>query len=437
LVITRVALQCTRDADSELNTVTRVEPQRPRAARGVWTLLWLSLLPAAGGAVAPPPRVPGDDAVRRATLVAGFEALADRVTASGHVVGMAAVVVDHGVARSVRGLGTADATTGTPVGADTVFRLASLSKAFAAATIVLLEAEGYLSLDDRVQDYVPSFELSDSREAAKATVRDLLSHRLGLPYNAHDRLLEKDEPYPLLVYRLREVPMTCSVGDCYAYQNVAFSLVGDVAFAATGDFFSHQVERRLFHPLGMATATYGRESLEGRADHAWPHVRRGGRWIALHPRDNFYRVVPAAGANASAKDLAQWMLAQLGHRPDVLAPDLLSRMHAPLVSTPGELGGSPWRRERVRSAHYALGWRVYDYGGHRVVFHAGAVQGFRAMLALLPDHDFGVAVVWNCESAVPSGLVPGLLDAYLGLPARDWIQLDRLAPAPLMSAGGR
>jgi beta-lactamase class C len=80
---------------------------------------------------------------------------------------------------------------------------------------------------------------------------------------------------------------------------------------------------------------------------------------------------------------------------------------------------------------------VYDYGGHRVVFHAGAVQGFRAMLALLPDHDFGVAVVWNCESAVPSGLVPGLLDAYLGLPARDWIQLDRLAPAPLMSAGGR
>lgn len=380
-------------------------------------------------------RVPGDDEAVTKRLVADFDRLADQAMATGQIVGLATVVVHKGQVVSRRGLGVRDTAAPQPVTTNTVFRLASLSKAFASTLTALLVDDGYLGWELRVQDLVPAFELSDTREAPKVTVADLLSHRVGLPHNAEDMTLEQDETYPMLVYRLRDVPLVCPPGDCYAYQNVAFSLIGDIVFATTGDFYYHQVERRLFHPLGMTTATYGRDSLEASADWARPHVRRGRRWQSVRPKETYYRVPPAAGVNASISDMTQWLLAQLGHRPDVLPPVLLELTHKPLVPTPGEIHGSArWRRERLLDAQYAMGWRVYDYGGHRLVFHAGAVQGYRAMIALLPDHDFGAVLLWNNETGVPAGLLPTLLDGFLGLPARDWLQLRSIPRVPVYTA---
>jgi len=82
---------------------------------------------------------------------------------------------------------------------------------------------------------------------------------------------------------------------------------------------------------------------------------------------------------------------------------------------------SGWRRDRLRSAYYGLGWRIYDYAGHTLVFHGGAVQGYRALAAFLPEKDIGVVILWNSESAMPTGLLPTTLDKALGLPTRDWL----------------
>jgi len=389
---------------------------------------------------APSPRKPAVIAPPRpyiAQITKDFEQLQDRVMRTGQVTGMAVAVVKDGKVLSQRGLGIADMTSLQPVTTQTAFRLASLSKAFAATLAGLLVDDGYLRWEDKVQDLVPVFELSNSREAPRVTVRDLLSHRVGIPHNSHDLLLERDEPYPMLVYKMRTLPMVCSVGDCYAYQNIAYSLIGDVTFSVTGDFFHHQVEKRIFHPLGMTGATYGRDALEANADYARPHVRRGRNWVAVRPKESYYRVPPAAGVNASISDMTNWMLAHLGHRPDVLSPELLTTLHTPLVSTPGERHGSPWKRMRLQAANYALGWRVYDYGGHTLVFHAGAVQGYRAMIGLLPDQDFGVVILWNCETSVPSGLMPTILDRVLGLTPQDWLQLDRFPTASGRTAAAR
>jgi beta-lactamase class C len=274
----------------------------------------------------------------------------------------------------------------------------------------------------------PALLLKDQEGAGKLRIDELLSHRVGLPYNTYDRQLESEEPYPMLVEKLGEISPMCAVGDCYAYQNVAFSLIGDVVFAATGDFFSHQVEKRLFHPLGMTSATYGREALFGSKSYALPHIGTRGTLQSVIPKETYYHVPPAAGVNASANDLGQWLLAQLGHRPDVLSPELVALLHAPQVATPGELSSSPWRRARLRTAAYALGWRVFDYSGHDMIFHAGAVQGYRAMLGLLPNEDFGIAIVWNGETAIPAGLFPTLIDQRLGLPAQDWLELSKFNP---------
>jgi beta-lactamase class C len=153
-------------------------------------------------------------------------------------------------------------------------------------------------------------------------------------------------------------------------------------------------------------------------------VRRGTGWAAVQPKDSYYHVAPAAGVNSSIHDMALWLIAQMGHRPDVLSASLLNEIHTPQVITPGEMRGAPWRRARLTNAYYALGWRVFNYNGHTLVFHGGAVQGYRGLIAFLPDEDVGMVVLWNSESAAPSGLLPSLMDRVLGLPTVDWLGVD-------------
>ncbi len=357
-------------------------------------------------------------------LAERIERLAERILREAGGSGMAIAMVQGDSVLLERGLGVTDTRSNEKVGTDTVFRLASLSKAFAGTLAALLVEDGVLRWDARIVDYLPAFKLRDIQAAQNLGLQDILSHRVGLPHNAFDRLLEQDEPYPLLVARLDELDPACDAGDCYAYQNIAFSLIGDLVFATTGHFYSQQVESRIFQPLGMYTATYGREALEANASWARPHVRAGGRWTSVQPKENYYRIPPAAGVNASIHDMSLWLRAQLGHAPEVLDANLLATTHTPLVSSPDQLHGSGWRRERLRDAHYAIGWRIYDYAGNTLVFHAGAVQGYRAMIGLLPERDFGIVVLWNSESVVPAGLLATALDQYLKLPTRDWLQLD-------------
>lgn len=364
---------------------------------------------------------------RARDLAAELEALADTVANVEGVAGLSVVVVKDGHILLAKGAGVTDIRTGTRVDGDTVFRVASLSKGFAAAVAAQLVSEGVLEWNMPIRPWLPGFHLSSDDDAARVTLRDLLSHRVGLPYNTMDRRLEADEPYPLLVEALPSVPMTCPVGDCFAYQNITFSLVGDLVFATTGNFYSFQVEKRLFDPLDMRTATYGRAALEAGSNWARPHIRDHGAITALdHPKDTYYRVAPAAGINASAKDIGQWLIAQLGGHPEVLPMDMLETLHAPIVDTPQEIRGTGWRTQRLRSASYGLGWRIMDYAGERLIFHAGAVQGYRAMLGFLPDRGFGFAVLWNSETGVPAGMLPIALDRFLGLPPVDWLETDKL-----------
>jgi beta-lactamase class C len=390
-------------------------------------------------AAVPPIIIPVTDphaVARDATAVAReFDRWLDGVEGSHEVAGLAAAIVKDDKVLLERGVGYANASTGERISGDTVFRLASLSKAFAAALAGKLVESGRLRWDTRVANVLPTFTLYDVDGAQKLTVRDILSHRVGLPHNTYDNLLERDEPYELLVDRLKEVPLACPVGDCYGYQNIAFSLIGDVTYAATGDFYYHQVEKRIFHPLGMSTATYGRDALEGSKSWARPHHRTANGWVPFTPNENYYHVAPAAGVNASVHDMEQWLIAQMGGRPDVLSPELLTVLHTPLVETERETRTSMWRRGRLNNAQYALGWRIYDYAGTTLVFHAGAVQGYRAMIAFLPKYRFGAVMLWNSESGLPVGLMPMLLDRYLGLPEVNWAGIDSSTSNELTGSG--
>ena len=364
-----------------------------------------------------------------------FEGMAQQLVANQRVPGLAMAIVHNGRILSARGYGITDVRAAEPVDAHTVFRLASLSKGVAATMAGVLVNDGTLRWDSKLVDYMPGFQMVDPYAAQQITVADLLSHRVGLTHNTYDSDLENYTDYRTLTQKLAYAPMSCQPGTCYGYQNIAFSLIGDVVFAATGDFYSQEVQRRLFKPLGMNDASLGLEGITASARWARPHVRARGGWTSVTPKPTYYQLPPAAGVNASASDMAQWLLAQTGHRPDVLPAPLLATLHQPLVDTPGETRGSAWRRSRVSSAGYALGWRVYDYSGHQLVFHGGAVQGYRGLVALLPERDLGIAVLWNSESALPSGLLPTILDRAIGLSPERWLDVDFDDPTLYVDAG--
>ena len=346
------------------------------------------------------------------------------------VAGLATAVVINNKVVYERTVGFADAATGQPVTPNTVFRLASLSKAFATAITGLLIDDGKLSWDTKLVDVLPYFKLKDMQSADQATVSDILGQRLGLPRNTYDLMLEDDVPYEELVRKLDEVDMTCPVGQCYGYQNVAFAMIGDVLFARTSHFFYQLVDKRIFYPLGMRTASYGRAALEANASWARPHRASAHGWIPFEPAENYYRVAPAAGVNASLRDMEKWLMAQMGGRPDVLSTALLHKLHTPGINTPSELRAAPWRRGRLTDAHYALGWRVYEYGGETLIYHAGAVAGYRTMIGFFPKYHAGVVTMWNSTGPTPSGLMPMVFDDLLGLPHVDWADLESDAPTP-------
>ena len=392
-------------------------------------LIATSTLPALAAAPSAPTRlstpapsaVPADEAtVAKAT--AEIDALAQAIIGRG-VPGVAVAIVHGDRTRLARGYGRTGGGDGERIDERTVFRIASLSKGFAGTLAGLLVEDGALRWDMPLDQQLPTFQLADAAGSARLTVRDALAHRMGLKYHTFDRDLEGDTPYPLLAARLSQAPLLCAPGECFGYQNIAFSLIGDVVFAVTGDFYTRQVEQRLFAPLGMEDATFGRDGLESSDRWARPHVRAGRGWTPVRPKENYYRVPPAAGINASITDMAIWAKAQLGHRPDVLSTPMLEDLHTPLVRTPDQLSGSPWRRSRLRNAHYGTGWRVFDYDGEPLVYHAGAVQGYRGMIGLLPGRDVAIVVLWNSESALPSGLMPTFLDRVLGKPDGRWIDL--------------
>nr|WP_199042281.1 serine hydrolase domain-containing protein [Dyella sp. ASV24] len=381
---------------------------------------------------APPQGVPAD---RMKDTLASYQQWLERVDQRNAVAGLATAVVADNKVVFEDTIGYADASTREPVTPETVFRLASLSKAFATALTGVLVDDGKLSWDTKLAAVLPFFKLKNDSAAQQATVRDILGQRLGLPKNTYDNLLEENLSYEELARRLDEVTLTCDVGQCYGYQNIAFSLIGDVVYAQTGDFFTRQVDKNIFFPLGMKTASYGREGLEASKSWARPHRPSSNGWIPFEPKEAYYRVAPAAGVNASLKDMEQWLIAQMGGRPDVLPSALLTTLHAPEISTPIEMHSAPWRRARLEDASYALGWRVFDYEGETMIFHAGAVEGYRTMIGFLPKYHVGLVMMWNSADPLPAGLLPMVFDSLLGLPHVDWAGIESDAPAAAPAKG--
>jgi len=251
------------------------------------------------------------------------------------MVGLAVGIVENGRITFLKGYGETLEGSGDPVTPETVFRWASTSKGVAATMVAKLAEQGKLDLNAPVANYAPDLKLPAGNEY-KATVGDLLSHRLGLYRNAYDNKLEEGQDPSLLRQQLGQLSAVCAPGTCWDYQNIAYDASSEMVSRLTHMQYEQAVKRTLFNPIGMTSGSVSMAGLQASASWAKPHSA-GRRPEPIV--DTYYKVPGAAGINSNIKDMALWMEAQMGEMPDVLDKKLLDTIHAPYVVTPTSAAG--------------------------------------------------------------------------------------------------
>ena len=317
------------------------------------------------------------------------------------------------------------------VTADTLFAAASLTKSFAAATVGVLVDQERLGFDDRVQRYLPDFTLfADPDAAAELTIRDLLSNRHGITSSEgrHRRCATNKTD---LMARMRYQPLRHRPRRGYGYASDAFTCVGAIVEAVTGERWDSFADRTLWQPLGMRRTNADHRLSRGDRDAATPHVIAGTRAVPIPWAYEEEAATPAGGLNSTVKDLTQWirLFLNMGMHSgqQILQEQTIQALLAPQVDEVGPfadndlsgvVGRGPGGIERQT---YALGWYQHQYHGARVCYHTGSIDGFRAILGFLPEHQTGLVVLANADNNfLPRALFQQFVDHVLQRPDQAW-----------------
>jgi len=325
--------------------------------------------------------------------------------------GVALGIVSSEGIHTMRTWGVREVGKSDRVGVNSVFRIASMSKTFAGAATALLVTEEHESWDTLLSDYFPGMTLGSSTRSNSISLRHVVSHSTGLMPHSYSNMLDAGVDYGNIKEKFNQIPTVCEPGDCYGYQNVVFSLVGDVIEQRSGDSYAHYLEEKIFKPLGMENASIGLEAYQQSVSVTSPHRKVRSGWRPTSTNAAYYSVAPASGINASLMDMTLWLRANLGGFPEVLPPELLAEMHSPVIDTP--YGNYFNRWSGLEKAYYGIGWRVMDFRGTRIVHHGGGVRGYRSEMVFVPDANIGMVLMFNAESNLANDVVPSFLDDLL------------------------
>lgn len=325
--------------------------------------------------------------------------------------GAAVTIVRDNGTKWLRGYGVKKSGTEDSVDVNTVFRLGSVSKGFAAVLTGILVQEGILCWDDKVIQYLPEFALNDTVNTNNMTIRHILSHTTGLPKHAFTNLLDRNVPYNEIVNMLEEVPAISPPGEVYSYQNVAYSLIADILQKATGKCYNSLMVEKLFYPLEMNDASIDFYSLVKCSNSAKPHLRGKGNYRTRKIRNKYYSTSPASGVNTSISDLSKYLGALLNNSPEVIGEDVLDEIYKPHIQTHIKRRyNCNWKG--LEDIYYGLGWRVFYFKGNEIIYHGGYVTGYRAEIAVCPKEGIAVAVLMNSSSKLANKCIPAFFDMY-------------------------
>jgi CubicO group peptidase (beta-lactamase class C family) len=361
------------------------------------------------------------------------------------VPGVAVAIVRDDAVIYLKGFGVKEIGKKNPVTPDTLFPLASCTKAFTTTAMAILVDEGKMGWDDPVRKHVEFFHLSDPSADALVTLRDLVSHRTGV--GSHE-LLWYRSPWSQeeIIRRIGKVKLDYPFRSTFHYQTTMFTTAGWAVSKASKSTWPDFVQKQILNPLEMNHTNFTTTVTLKSPDHASPHTWRArepasdsrrpdalaGGLTSLNPGGKlqvipWYEIdkpEPAGSVNSCARDLAQWVRFQLGDGSfkgkRLVSAKNLGETHTPQTIIRLEGNVRDMNPDTLQIS-YGMGWVIQDYRGQLLVSHAGAIDGFRAHLILVPKAKLGIVLLNNLDhTQMNLALSNTLIDQLLGLPKKDW-----------------
>ena len=358
------------------------------------------------------------------TALVELDALTKSSLQKTGVPGTAIAVVYKDRVVYAKGFGMREAGKSEPVDADTVFQLASVSKPLGSTVIAGLVSDRVVRWDDRIIDHDPAFRMHDPFVTDSLTIRDLYSHRSGLPEHAGDLLEDMGYDRAEVLRRLRFIPTKNNVRSHYAYTNFGMTEGAVAAAHAAGTSWEDLSQERLYKRLGMTSTSSRLSDFLARPNRARGHVQLDGKWVAKYQREPDAQS-PAGGASSSVNDMARWMRLHLSHGTFEGIP-LMSEAALAETYRPHMVSDPETKPAAELYSFYGLGWGVRsDEFGRVILSHSGAFAlGSATAVELLPSEQLGIVVLTNAQ---PIGLAEALGLSFVDLATSGKVQRDWLA----------
>jgi CubicO group peptidase (beta-lactamase class C family) len=341
------------------------------------------------------------------------------------VPGIAVAIIKDGKVIHSKGYGVRSLNTQEKVDENTLFGIASNSKAFTAATLGMLVDEGKITWDDKVRDYIPEFKLYSPFVTEEFTIRDLLTHRSGMGLGAGDLMIFPDSSdFTLadIIYNLRFLKATSSFRSKYDYDNNLYIVAGEVVTRVSGKNWDEFVEERIIKPLGMDHTAASFDRLKDKSNVIDGHAPVEGE-VQVIDRGTLKQGHSAGGINSSIADLSKWVMLHLNHGKygEDLSKQLFSERVHEEMWTPQTI--IPVRTPNAYNTHfntYGLGFSISDVKGYKQINHTGGLEGMVTQITMLPELNLGIIVLTNQqEGGAFRSIADQIKDGYLGIKGTD------------------
>lgn len=334
------------------------------------------------------------------------------------VPGLAIVVVKDGSVLLSEGFGFRDVKKRLKVTPQTIFTIASCTKAFTTLSLAMLVEQKKLDWDKPVRYYMPQFTLYDEAASNRITARDLVCHRTGLPrYDwvwYRSKRSRKD-----IVESLKFLKPNKDFRTFYQYQNIMFMAAGLLLEHITGSLWEDFVAERIFSPLGMNLSNFSVEDSQKSSNFAKPYMKKGSK-IKEIDFLNVDACGPAGSINSTVDDLGKWLMLHLGKGKfagkQIIPEECFNEIHKPQMV----ISDAPSFKEIINPC-YALGWTIVSYCGKKMLRHGGSLDGFSSCVSFMPEENLGIAILTNMESTDAHNVILyTVYDRLLGIEALPW-----------------
>jgi len=345
----------------------------------------------------------------------------NRALVDWQIPGVAVCIVKNGKVVLMKSYGVRELNGTDKVDENTLFMIGSNTKAFTATALAMLDAGKKLSLDDKVQKWLPDFKLYDPWVAKEANIRDLLCHRLGFETFEGDFMyFDSDLTVAEVREKMGKLKPMYGFRSKWGYTNSAFLTAGEIIPKVTGKSWADYVTENIFKPLGMNNSLAMSKDIKTAANKSLAHTVVMGELRKI-PYGNIDNMAPAGSISSSVNDMSKWVMALLNNGKqdgkEIIPSSAIGQTRTPHSI----LGNGGHMFNKAHFALYGLGWFLEEYAGRKIVAHTGGVNGFVTSVCLVPEEKLGIIVLTNTDANnFYEALRNEIEDAYLGLPYRNY-----------------